>query len=126
MALIDALGRDDLAASVLLLYGLHPLDLETRVRQALDKVRPQLRSHGGEVELLGVADGTVRLRIQSSGNGCHSSPQALQQTVEEALCDKAPDATTVEVEVVESAAGPPVVFIPVAELVRKNGRGASL
>ena len=40
MAVIDDLGRDDLVGSLLLLYGLHPLDLETRVRQALDKVRP--------------------------------------------------------------------------------------
>src|SRR5579863_5941939 len=34
--------RDPLASSVLLLYGLHPVDLETRVRRALDKVRPLL------------------------------------------------------------------------------------
>ena len=53
LALIDALAEDDLVGSILLLHGLHPLDLETRVRQALDKVRPLLRSHGGNVELLG-------------------------------------------------------------------------
>ena len=53
LALIDALADDDLVGSILLLHGLHPLDLETRVRQALDKVRPLLRSHGGNVELLG-------------------------------------------------------------------------
>src|SRR5262249_34063453 len=49
-ALIDSLAEDELVASVLLLHGIHPLDLETRVRQALDNVRPLLRSHGGNVE----------------------------------------------------------------------------
>src|ERR1700693_5941776 len=38
LAMIDALARDGLIGSVLLLYGLHPLDLESRVRQALDGV----------------------------------------------------------------------------------------
>ena len=45
--------------TVLLLYGLHPHPIETRVRQALDKVRPYLDSHGGNVELLSVNDGVV-------------------------------------------------------------------
>jgi hypothetical protein len=39
-AIIDRFARDDLVGSLLLLYGLHPLDLDTRVRQALDKARP--------------------------------------------------------------------------------------
>src|SRR4051794_21951896 len=61
-AILDAFTRDDVVGGLLLLHGLHPLDLETRVRQALDEVRPYLRSHGGNVELLGVEDGVVRLR----------------------------------------------------------------
>ena len=44
-ALITALADDDIVSSLLLLYGLHPLDLETRVEQALERVRPYLRSH---------------------------------------------------------------------------------
>src|SRR4051812_12856815 len=43
---IDGFARDELVGGLLLLYGLHPLDLETRVMQALDKVRPYLASHG--------------------------------------------------------------------------------
>jgi hypothetical protein len=35
-SLMEQIARDDLVGSVLLLYGLHPLDLETRVQQALD------------------------------------------------------------------------------------------
>src|SRR5580692_2146534 len=58
--LIYKLGRDELVASLLVLYGLHPLDLEARVVEALDKARARLRSHQGEAELLSIQDGTVR------------------------------------------------------------------
>ena len=64
LELIDSLAADELVGSLLLLYGLHPQDLETRVREALEKVRPLLRFHGGKVELLGITEGTVRLRFK--------------------------------------------------------------
>ena len=59
MGIIDRLGRDALVSSVLILYGLHPEDLETRVMKAVDRVRPQLRKQGCEVELRGVSDGVI-------------------------------------------------------------------
>ena len=76
-AVFDKFGTDDLVGNVLLLYGLHPLPLETRVTQALDKVRPYLDSHGGNVELLGIADGVVRLRMQGSCKTCPSSAMTI-------------------------------------------------
>ena len=97
-AIIDNLGRDDLVGSLLLLYGLHPLDLETRVIGALEKLRPALRSHGAQVQLLGVDDGVVRLRLEQSAGGCGSSAQNLRVTLEEAIYDAAPDITGLEVE----------------------------
>jgi Fe-S cluster biogenesis protein NfuA len=97
-AIIDSLACDDLVSSLLLLHGLHPLDLETRVQQALEQVRPALRKHGGDVELLQVRDGLVRLRLQGNCHGCPSSAATMRQTVEEAIVAKAPDATAVEVE----------------------------
>jgi Fe-S cluster biogenesis protein NfuA len=98
LAMIDSLARDDLVSSLLLLYGLHPMDLETRVRQALDKVRPYLRSHGGNVELLSVAEGVVRLRMEGSCHGCPSSAATLRLSIEQAIYDMAPDVTAIEVE----------------------------
>src|SRR5262245_59787745 len=76
--LIDQFGADDMVGSLLLLYGLHPLDIETRILQALDKVRPYLRSHGGNVDLIGVDDGIVHLQLQGSCNGCASSAMTLK------------------------------------------------
>ena len=71
---------------------------------------------------MGVADGVVRLRIQGSDHGCHSTGQKLKAAVEEALADKAPDAAAIEIEEAAAATGPAVAFVPLEELVRKNGR----
>jgi hypothetical protein len=65
--LAERLATDDLVASLLLVHGLHPHDLRRRVSDALDRVRPYLGSHGGDVDLVEVADepegATVRLRF---------------------------------------------------------------
>jgi Fe-S cluster biogenesis protein NfuA len=95
--LINSLAEDDLVACVLLLHGLHPLDLETRVRQALDKVGPLLRSHGGNVELLGLDEGVARLRMLGSCDGCPSSAMTLKTAIEDAIFEMAPDVTGLEV-----------------------------
>jgi Fe-S cluster biogenesis protein NfuA len=97
-AIIDNLAQDELVGSLLLLYGLHPLDLETRVIQALEKMRPFLRSHGGGVELLAINDGAVRLRLEGGSQGCGSSAQTLKLALEEAIYDAAPDITGLEIE----------------------------
>lgn len=110
----EVLAKDDLVSSLLLLHGLHPLDLETRVGQALDKVRPYLDSHGGDVELLGVEDGgVVRLRLQGSCDGCPSSQVTLKYAIEEGIYAAAPDVTAIEVEgVVERPLSMPNGIIP--------------
>lgn len=117
--IIDRLADDDLVASLLLLYGLHPLDIETRVMQALDKVRPYLRSHGGDVELLGVTDGAVRLRLQGSCHGCASSAMTLKLAIEEAIYEAAPDLTALEVEGVVAPPAPSGLV----QLARSSGNG---
>jgi Fe-S cluster biogenesis protein NfuA len=97
-AIFKDLAKDELASSLLLLYGLHPLDLETRVEQALDNVRPFLQSHGGNAELLSVDDGAVRLRLTGSCNGCPSSSVTLKQAIEQAIYEAAPDVVSIEAE----------------------------
>jgi Fe-S cluster biogenesis protein NfuA len=98
MNIIDRLGRDSLVSSVLILYGLHPEDLETRVVKAVDKVRPTLRKQGCEVELLGVNGGAVRLRVESGSHTCGSTAKTLQATLEGAMYDAAPDLTSLVIE----------------------------
>ena len=93
-----AICRRSAGCSLLLLYGLHPVDLETRVQQALDKVRPLLKSHGGNVDLLGIDDGVVRLRLEGSCHGCPSSAQTLRNAIESAIDEFAPDVVELKVE----------------------------
>jgi Fe-S cluster biogenesis protein NfuA len=118
---IDALARDELVGGLLLLHGLHPLDVETRVLEALDKVRPSLHGHGGDVELLGVAGGAVRLRLQGSCHGCPSSAATLRSTIEQAIYEAAPDVTAVEVE--ERTEPAPPDLVQLGRLAR-NGHAA--
>jgi Fe-S cluster biogenesis protein NfuA len=107
--LLDALATDQPVSSLLLLYGLHPHSLESRVEHALERVRPYLRSHGGNVELLGIAEGVVRLRMLGSCNGCASSSLTFKLAIEEAIYAAAPDAVAIEVEGVAAA---PAAIMP--------------
>ena len=80
------------------MHDLHPVDVETRVRQALDDVRPYLGSHGGDVELLGVADGVAHLRLGGTCNGCPSSTVTLRNAIEEAVMRAAPELERIDAE----------------------------
>ena len=95
--------EDELVAHLLLLHGLHPVPVRERVRGALDEVRPYLVAHGGGVELLGVDDGVVRLRLEGACNGCPSSALTLKLAVEEAIARAAPDVERIEAEGADGA-----------------------
>ena len=90
-------GRDELVGQLLMLYNLHPVDLEDRVTLALDRVRPMLKSHGGNVVLLGIDDGIVRLRLDGNCNGCPSSAATLKNAIESAIYEAAADIAGLEV-----------------------------
>lgn len=113
-SIVQKLGRDELVASLLVLYGLHPMDIEARVTQALDKARSRLRAHEGEVEVVSIQDGAVRLRLYAKGHGCGSTPQALKEIVEDAVYQGAPDVTTLVIE----GAGEKQGFVPLEMLQR--------
>jgi Fe-S cluster biogenesis protein NfuA len=116
--LIETLANDDLVSSLLLLHGLHPVDIKTRIVQALDGVRPTLKAHGGNVEFVGVEAGVAYLRLEGSCDGCPSSTLTLKQTIEEAIYQAAPDLDRLEVEGVSdppplpARRGAPVTFYP--------------
>jgi Fe-S cluster biogenesis protein NfuA len=96
---LDALAADELVSGLLLVHGLHPHDVTTRVAAALDSVRPYLGSHGGDVELLGIDQaGVVTLRLLGTCDSCPSSTVTLQLAVEGAIQAAAPEITAIEVE----------------------------
>jgi Fe-S cluster biogenesis protein NfuA len=94
----ERLVDDGVVASLLLIHDLYPVDLETRVLQALDSVRPYMESHGGDVELLGIEDGVARLRLQGSCKGCPASAATLELAIKQAIDEAAPDLQGLEVE----------------------------
>ena len=96
--IFDRLAADDLVASLLVLHGLHPLNVETRIARALDRVRPYLGSHGGDVKLLGVKEGVVHLRLEGSCHGCPSSTVTMKLAIEKAIEEAAPEVVRIEVE----------------------------
>ncbi|HEY2766171.1 MAG TPA: NifU family protein [Pseudonocardiaceae bacterium] len=96
---LKTLLDDGLVTSLLVLHELHPQSTEERVLAALEKVRPYLGSHAGDVEYLGLdPDGTVRLRLAGSCDGCPSSAITVKLAIERGIEDVAPEVTKVEVE----------------------------
>jgi Fe-S cluster biogenesis protein NfuA len=90
--------EDELLSHLLLVHDLHPVDVETRIRTALDEVRPYLGSHGGDVELLGVEDGVARVRLNGTCDGCPSSAVTLRNAIEEAVMRAAPELERIAAE----------------------------
>jgi Fe-S cluster biogenesis protein NfuA/nitrite reductase/ring-hydroxylating ferredoxin subunit len=117
--LAEALAGDELVSHLLLLHGMHPVPLRARVHEALDEVRPYLESHGGNVELLGVEQGIVRLRLEGSCSGCPSSAATLKLAIEDAIHKTAPDVERIEaVGSVEPPAAPGLVQLQISDAVR--------
>jgi hypothetical protein len=88
-AILKALLQDDLVSRLLLLHGLHPVPLETRVRQALDNLRSLLHVHDTEVHLETATHDAIRLRIRGGG-------QVIRNLIEQAILAAAPDVLRLE------------------------------
>jgi Fe-S cluster biogenesis protein NfuA len=99
-ASIARLAEDDHVRAMLLLHGLHPDDLETRVRRAIERLRPHLGVHGLRVELLGTARGIVQLRLHTSGGVAlkASTLLTLPSEIEDAIVESAPDVDKVLID----------------------------
>ncbi|OBH03444.1 MULTISPECIES: NifU family protein [unclassified Mycobacterium] len=123
--LAERLATDDLVASLLLVHGLHPHDAHRRVSDALDRVRPYLGSHGGDVDLLEIDGDTVRLAFRGSCKTCPSSAVTLELAVEDAVRAAAPEITSIEVATASTEEAATV--IPAESLmahVKSNGHSA--
>ena len=95
-ALVEALARDGLVASLLVLHDLHPHPLEERVRSAIDTIRAHLGVQGATVELVEVQGGVARVRVERRA-GHAATAQSLREAIEDAIREKAPDAAGVEI-----------------------------
>jgi Fe-S cluster biogenesis protein NfuA len=121
-ATLERLSHDELISSLLLVHGLHPDDLETRVIRALEGVRPMLAGHGGDVELLDIdaAAGAVHLNLLGSCHGCPSSTVTLRMAVETAIAEAAPEIVIIDVEQPTEEAPPVGEPIPITLGAKKT------
>ena len=65
-------------------------DLKKAVEEALSKIRPMLRRDGGDIELVEVTDGIVKVRLTGACKGCPMSQMTLKQGVEKLLMKEVP------------------------------------
>ena len=66
------------------------------VEKALEELRPQLQADGGDIELLGIENGVVKVRMKGACAGCPMSTMTLQWGVENFLKKKIPEIVRVD------------------------------
>lgn len=118
-AMANAFVQDELVKPLLLLYGLHPLPVEERVKQALDKITPSLGVHGVTAEILSIETHRVTLNVHHNGNsnGHGSFAAIVKQALEEALCEAAPELSVVQILGLEEEMDlPGSSFIPLGQV----------
>jgi Fe-S cluster biogenesis protein NfuA len=66
------------------------------VEKALEKIRPALQRDGGDIELIDVVDGVVKVRLKGACGGCPMSQMTLKMGVERTLKQQVPEVKSVE------------------------------
>ncbi len=68
------------------------MTFEEKVRDIIEAIRPNLQSHGGDIELVGTDDdNTVRVRLQGACSGCPGARMTLKMGVEQLLKEQIPE-----------------------------------
>ena len=70
--------------------------IEKKVQKALDEIRPSLQADGGDVEIVAVEKGVVKVRLQGHCVGCPMSALTLKQGIETHLKKRVPEVVKVE------------------------------
>jgi Fe-S cluster biogenesis protein NfuA len=65
--------------------------LHDRVTEVLNKVRPSLQADGGDVELVDVTDGIVKVKLTGHCAGCPMSQMTLRNGIERILKQEIPE-----------------------------------
>lgn len=65
--------------------------MKEKVEKVLDKIRPSLMADGGNVELVDVEDGKVKVRLTGACGGCPMSQMTLKMGIERLLKQEIPE-----------------------------------
>jgi Fe-S cluster biogenesis protein NfuA len=71
-------------------------ELKERVKKSLEKIRPMLQADGGDVELVEVKEGVVKVRLKGACSGCPMSQMTLKNGIERFLKQEISEITGVE------------------------------
>jgi Fe-S cluster biogenesis protein NfuA len=70
--------------------------MREKVEEILNQIRPSLQADGGDVELVDVVDGIVKLKLKGACAGCPMSQMTLAFGIERVLKEKVPEVKKVE------------------------------
>jgi Fe-S cluster biogenesis protein NfuA len=70
--------------------------MKEQVKQVLDKIRPSLQADGGDVELVDVENGIVKVKLKGACAGCPMSQMTLKNGIERLLQNEIPEIKSVE------------------------------
>ena len=69
--------------------------MREKVEEILSRIRPSLQADGGDIELLDVEDGVVKVRLVGACAGCAMSQMTLKNAVEQTLKQHIPEVKSV-------------------------------
>ncbi len=70
--------------------------IEDRVQKVLEEIKPKIQADGGDIELVAIENGTVKVRLKGACAGCPMSAMTLKQGVESFVKKKIPQIKKVE------------------------------
>ncbi len=70
--------------------------MKEKVQAVMDKIRPMLQADGGDVELVDVENGIVKVRLTGACKGCPMSQMTLKNGIERLLKKEIPEIKSVE------------------------------
>ncbi len=79
------------SVNILCLIYEEVIEMKEKVEQALDKIRPSLQADGGDVELVDVEEGVVKVRLTGACGGCPMSQMTLKMGIERILKKEIPE-----------------------------------
>ena len=106
------LADDKLVSSLLLLHGLHPVDAQSRIQEALQRIERRLDG----VQLSVTVDSDYVAHVRVEWNGGAPPPATLGGMIERAVAESAPDIGGVDIEGLPQPAVPLVQIAPAASL----------
>jgi Fe-S cluster biogenesis protein NfuA len=70
--------------------------MKEKVEAVIKKIRPMLHADGGDVELVDISDGIVKVRLTGACKGCPMSQMTLKNGIERLMMQEIPEVKSVE------------------------------